>query len=50
MTENKVTEFSLRKTNILITCPKCKHQHYLCVGLFEKLHRGGNQKENIKIR
>ena len=47
-TENKVTEFSLRRTNILVRCPHCKKQHYLGIGLFDKIHRGGGQKDEVK--
>jgi len=46
-TENKVIEFSLRKTNILIRCPHCKKEHYLGIGVFDKIHRGGKQKEKL---
>jgi hypothetical protein len=43
----KVHEFSIRKTNILVTCPHCGKQHHLGIALYDKdkrPHRGGNQK------
>jgi len=50
--KEKVYEFSIRKTNILVTCPHCKKQHRLGIALYEKekgIHRGGNQKPYEKL-
>ena len=52
MVKNKVYEFRIRKTNILVTCPHCKKQHYLGIALYEndnRVHRGGNQKPYEKL-